>query len=40
MLNAGDVQYVYIGGSFKMFPESLYFWEIQNSTIMQAKFLL
>ena len=22
------------GGSFKIFPESLYFWDIQNSTII------
>jgi hypothetical protein len=25
-------------GSFKMFPELLYFWEIQNSKIIWANF--
>jgi len=25
---------LYIRGSFEKFPESLYFWEIQNSTII------
>ena len=30
---------ILIRSSFKMFQESLYFWEIQNSTIIEATFL-
>jgi len=26
--------YIHLRGSFKMFPESLYFWDIKNSTII------
>jgi hypothetical protein len=34
--HAGILEVIFLRGSFETFPESLYFLEIQNSTIIEA----